>query len=57
MDHNANAAARYFADADASHDHACYAAAQQSGHTIEEADKCDDFSVDCATCPFRRDAS
>ncbi|CAH2810714.1 MAG: hypothetical protein CBARDCOR_6843 [uncultured Caballeronia sp.] len=57
VDHNANAAARYFEEADAAHERACYEAAQQNGHPTEEADECEGFSVGCANCPFRRNTT
>jgi len=31
---------------------ACYNTAIKNGHTKEEADNCDDGSVNCPDCPF-----
>ena len=33
---------------------ACIETAKRNGHTVEEADNCDDGSVGCPDCPFRR---
>jgi len=30
----------------------CQSCALRNGHTIEEADNCDDGSVNCPDCPF-----
>lgn len=53
MDQNVNAAVRFFAEQDAANEQLCYATAKENGHTPEEADQCDDFSVNCKDCPFR----
>lgn len=33
---------------------ACEQCARENGHTAEEADNCDDFSVGCPNCPFKK---
>ncbi len=32
---------------------ACQGTALRNGHTVEEADNCDDGSVNCPDCPFK----
>ena len=46
-------ASRYFGDLEDRNDMACWECAVRNGHTKEEADDCDNGSVDCPDCPFR----
>ena len=38
---------------DESNDIACVETAKRNGHTIEEAEWCDNGSVGCPDCPFK----
>lgn len=53
MDRNVIAAQRLEDGQGAANAQACHAEALMNGHTIDEADWCDEFSVDCVRCPFR----
>jgi len=50
-----DSAGQYFASAEASHEAACYAAAQAAELTKEQADKCEAGEHKCDTCPWRDD--
>jgi len=42
----------YIANEEAAAEAACFGTAERNGHTIEEAEECDDGSVGCPDCPF-----
>lgn len=50
-------ALRFFADQEASHERACIETARSNGHDATTAENCDDGSVGCPNCPFKRAAS
>lgn len=43
----------YIGDLEDRNEQACIETAIKNGHTREEADNCDDGSVDCPDCPFK----
>lgn len=38
-------------------DEACYETAVRNGHTVGEAEECDDGNVGCPDCPFLVDSA
>lgn len=52
MDRNAADLDRLVQDMEAANDGACKVTALRNGHTLEEAENCDDASVGCPDCPF-----
>ena len=44
---------RYIANEEDKNEQACRSCALRNGHTIQEADDCEDGSVNCPDCPFR----
>lgn len=53
MDHNVSAAAQYFQNEWDASERACNETAIRNGHTIDEAEMCDNGSVKCPDCPWK----
>lgn len=50
------AATRHIESQEAEAETLCYSTALANGRTAAEADRCDDFSVNCSGCPFRKES-
>jgi hypothetical protein len=57
IDRNVVETERYINDEMAHEQAACEECAIGNGHTVEEAALCDDYSVGCPDCPFRKRAN
>jgi hypothetical protein len=44
---------KYESDIERDNWEACFRTATSNGHTIAEAEECEDGSIGCANCPFR----
>ena len=45
-------AAKFFGDVEDQATRACFECAIRNGHTVEEAENCDDGNIGCPNCPF-----